>query len=170
MWLVFLLLSTLCLNTLTFASSSSPRSLQAQVLHLDYSNHNIGDDSLVAGFSSPKPLSVSEVCQAIEDKARKNPTAMFSIDLKDNVIADEGAAKLVESLAGLSITELDLSWNRMTNEGIYTLIAGFADKLISSALRLILVGNYGANEENVRKVLSIPSFSDTKKLLTRIIY
>lgn len=119
---------------------------------------NICDDLIVKAIRYPRPLSVSQALESIETELMQ-PSAIgkiIDIDLNNNTICDEGAGLIGDCFYSKSIIRiLDLSYNRITDDGISNLINKLKPLLLIRTFECLIVeGNYGANRANIRKILS----------------
>jgi hypothetical protein len=68
-----------------------------------------------------------------------------------------------------SLTSVDLSWNRITDDGIKTLITLLKPLLLQPEFgTLSIKGNYGANRANIRKIVSSLEYSEQAVINSKI--
>lgn len=132
-----------------------------QVMKISAADLNICDDSIAMAIKYPRPLSVSEALGSILEKLPRVSISgrKIDIDLSNNTICDEGANLIGERFrsidASTNIEEIDVSWNRMTDGGISTLVTKLKPLLLQPGFKFLkIAGNYGANPANIRSILS----------------
>jgi hypothetical protein len=136
-----------------------------RILKISAAELNICDDSIVKAIKYPRPLSVSEALESIQTEFLQPPAMgkLIDIDLSSNTICDEGAALVAGCFYNKAVIKaLNLSWNRITDDGIASLINVLKPLLIQPEFTsLDIKGNYGANAANLRKILA--SFDQTQQ-------
>lgn len=145
-------------------------SIEDSVLKITAADLNITDDSIVEAIKHPRPLSVSEALESIQNESLQLSARgkRLDIDLSSNTICDQGASLIGNYFKdNNALIMLDLSWNRMTDDGIANLLALLKPVLIQPMFSsLNIKGNYGANTANIRKILTA-SFSQVEQETVR---
>lgn len=150
----------------THARPHFKTSIEDSVLKITAADLNITDDSIVEAIKHPRPLSVSEALESIQNESLQLSARgkRLDIDLSSNTICDQGASLIGNYFKdNNALVMLDLSWNRMTDDGIANLLALLKPVLIQPMFSsLNIKGNYGANAANIRKILTA-SFAQTEQ-------
>lgn len=154
----------------------------SRTLKIDASDLNISDDSIVRSISYTRSLSVSETLDIIKNAVLKSRTEESNtsvvIDLSDNTICSEGGADIGRGLnaifqetEGIYLEMLDITSNRIADEGMAHLITALKPCLLKPEFTLLnIMGNYGANKVNVDRILDSFSAADAEILKGKIEY
>lgn len=140
---------------------------------LDYHNSNITDDDIVDEMMKKSwnqkyhPDKISDICDKI---CKKYSGSHLKINLSDNTICDNGASSIASKLSKCPIINLDLSNNRITNQGALSLILGLKDIIINPDFEeLDLFGNF-VTIACKRELQNILSTSDYEKMNGKLPY
>ncbi|MBY0272716.1 MAG: hypothetical protein K2X02_04805 [Alphaproteobacteria bacterium] len=155
-----LIMSSCALVSLLLAGTSC-----FAIKHMDYHQSGIVDDSFAHVYQSYRPKVVSDVAQEVLDEKYSDTE---SLNLSDNYILDPGLEILRDNLwkSGRlpALRELDLSFNRVTSQGL----PSFEEILEREAFQYLnIVGNpaasiesksffTGLKENHLRKLIWIP--------------
>lgn len=142
----------------------------SHTLKISAADLNITDDFIVEAIKHPHPLSVSEALESIQAESLKSTETSFDVDLSSNTICDQGAKLIGDYFKNNNtLRVLDLSWNRMTDEGIMYLVNCLKPILLQSNFKTLdIKGNYGANTANINKILSLFLLKEQEEIRTKI--
>jgi hypothetical protein len=143
-----------------------------EIIKISASDLNICDDSIAGAISYPRPLSVSDTLIAIKHQLLLANAKMVDIDLSSNTICDEGAGAIGRCLQSFGIgkiKELDISWNRITDGGVFSLVTELKSLLLHPSFEhLRITGNYGANIANLDKLFASFDQNDQEIIRSKI--